>query len=158
MLDEHPVVKSQVFKHDGRTPGQAAVVTAAEAVVTVVDEITAVVETAYVVENVEVLVTRIVDVEELVWISMLVVPADVWVKVAVTGQIVVVSSTTTVVMTSTAEAEVGVVTTPAALLVERTGEEVWVSVTGQTVVETATETVVTEIDLAGQLTTSVGQL
>lgn len=40
------------------------------------------------VENVEVLVRRIVDADEVVWISIEVVPAVVWVNVAVTGQIV----------------------------------------------------------------------
>lgn len=44
--------------------------------------------TVWTVENVEVLVKRTVDSEEVVWISMEVVPAVVWVSVAVTGQIV----------------------------------------------------------------------
>lgn len=61
--------------------------------------------------KVDVFETRIVEVEELVISTIVVEPADVWVSVAVTGQIVVDSSIITVVITSLTVAGADVVKT-----------------------------------------------
>jgi hypothetical protein len=102
VLELQPSVNNQVFRHWGRTLGQGAVVTGPLGVVVVVattaDVVARVVEDScsHLVQIVFVVVTRTVDVEADT--SMLVVPPVVW--VSVTGQTVVVVSTTTVVMTS----------------------------------------------------------
>jgi hypothetical protein len=97
VLELHPSVKSQVFKQDGRTSGQAALVIAAEADEVVVSLTT----TAWVAVEVkvEVLLTRTVETEVLTTVDKKVDPATVWVSVAVTGEMVVDSSTITVVTT-----------------------------------------------------------
>jgi hypothetical protein len=172
VLELHPSVNNQVFKHEGRMLGQGAEVTGPLGVVlvlvrtpaevavevmgaevtTLADELPAAVSVCWhFVQTVEVLVKRTVEVDWLV--TMAVVPALVWVRV--TGQTVVEVSITTVVITSLS-AGVDVVSVPAAVEVVIGAELTAAELAGTEELADEVGTLITEVEVVDPTEREVG--